>query len=403
MFTKRSHIMKPVTVCTFVKISAYVVCHLFFGCQAPEDKPGILSINEFGEGEIQLRELAQDIIYISLDDSMPVNQILSVKGYKDKILVRTTKDLLMYDLSGRLLRKIGTAGKGPGEYLYIDDMAVDEEGGRIFILGRKKILVYNDQGVLLRTFPQYDDQYYSRLEFDAGNLYFFDFFSYGSLKYNWVITDTLGHFLTAKTSSFPDFKSQISLAGNLVFRYGNKIHYWNRFNDTIFRIKGNEYETAFIFDKGDSRIVPEDFSDMNSFMKMNKWLPLSIHSVEDYLILEYQAIQQEQQRISVWYDIIEDKGIVARRTDPGANNMGIDNHWDSNIKFYPEGELFINDTKYLVRWIDAIMLTQIIQSKEFEDSQVLYPEKKESLRKLAEKLSVDSNPVLMMVTCSMPE
>jgi hypothetical protein len=83
--------------------------------------------------------------------------------------------------------------------------------------------------------------------------------------------------------------------------------------------------------------------------------------------------------------------------------MGIDNHWDSNIKFYPEDELFINDTKYLVRWFDAIMLTQIIQSKEFEDSQVLYPDKKESLRKLAETLSVDSNPVLMMVACSMPE
>jgi hypothetical protein len=223
------------------------------------------------------------------------------------------------------------------------------------------------------------------------------------MKYNWVVTDTMGNFLNAKTNSIPGFTSSISLSGNLVFRHKDRIHYWNRFNDTIFRINGNDYEAAFIFTNDDSRIKPEDFLDMNSFMTMNKWLPLSVHSVEDYLILEYQAIQQEQQRISVWYDIIENRGIVASRTDPGANNMGIDNHWDSNIKFYPEDELFINDTKYLVRWFDAIMLTQIIQSKEFEDSQVLYPDKKESLRKLAETLSVDSNPVLMMVACSMPE
>lgn len=348
--------MKSKSLITFTQTAITILSFMILGCQPPGQKPGGLSVNDFEDGDMQLRELAEDIVYIPLDDSIPIRQVLSVKGYKEQILVRSTNDLLMYDKSGHLLCKIGTEGKGPGEYLYLDDVAVDETGGRIFILDRKKVLVYNDQGNLIRTIPLYDSQIYSRLCFDYGSLYFFDSFSFGNMKYNWVVTDTMGNFLNAKTNSIPGFTSSISLSGNLVFRHKDRIHYWNRFNDTIFRINGNDYEAAFIFTNDDSRIKPEDFLDMNSFMTMNKWLPLSVHSVEDYLILEYQAIQQEQQRISVWYDIIENRGIVASRTDPGANNMGIDNHWDSNIKFYPEDELFINDTKYLVRWFDAIML-----------------------------------------------
>jgi hypothetical protein len=44
------------------------------------------------------------------------------------------KSLFVFDIEGRFIRKIGSLGNGPGEYIYIDDFTLDTTNGFIFLL-----------------------------------------------------------------------------------------------------------------------------------------------------------------------------------------------------------------------------------------------------------------------------
>jgi hypothetical protein len=75
-----------------------------------------------------------------------INKIL----YKNRFYIldkKITKTVFTFDKEGKFLFKISQSGKGPGEYIFINDFDVDEDGN-IFILdiGGKKILSFNNRG-----------------------------------------------------------------------------------------------------------------------------------------------------------------------------------------------------------------------------------------------------------------
>ena len=55
------------------------------------------------------------------------------------------KAVFVYGMDGRFLRKIGSIGQGPGEYLNISDFSIDKKGGNIclFDCNKQKINVYD--------------------------------------------------------------------------------------------------------------------------------------------------------------------------------------------------------------------------------------------------------------------
>ena len=81
----------------------------------------------FIDKEISLSQIADEIRYIPLDNSIRFGLVFSIE-VSDKHIFISAKDIgiLVFDLNGKFITKIGDIGRGPQEYVYYLRFAVDD-------------------------------------------------------------------------------------------------------------------------------------------------------------------------------------------------------------------------------------------------------------------------------------
>jgi hypothetical protein len=129
---------------------------------------------------------------------------------------------------------------------------------------------------------------------------------------------------------------------------------------------------------------------------MNKWLLKAVIGYQDYLILEYEYLK-EQEKISVWYNILKKSGTVVNRIDSRMKSAGIDNNWDSKKRFSPKFVTDLEGIRYLISWDNSFDFRESILSSENKNTNVTRNDKKSELLNLASDISEDSNPVITLV------
>lgn len=109
-------------------------------------------------GDIVMSDLYSSLEYIKLETnpSCLIAQIADIIPYKDGIIIvdKEMSNILQFDLKGSFKGKIGNVGVGPGEYVGINDVALDVEGNRAFVLdvSGTQVLVYElDSGKYLEN------------------------------------------------------------------------------------------------------------------------------------------------------------------------------------------------------------------------------------------------------------
>ena len=400
--------------CTLFIIKRFLALLLYFvlfscNTKVPEELY-IIDPSTFDENKILLSEIADDIEYIPLSDSIPIGLIRRSK-ITDKFIYIQIRDygILQFDRSGGFIQQIGSVGRGPGEYRRGSCFDTDEKMGNIYISADDKVLVYSSSGIFLREFKKEGYSDYSRADgpivFNS-YLFFPDYNISGNSKYNWVILDILGNFVTAKENTIPPFVGNVTRSGNC-YIFDNKLLYFNYFNDTIFSISPDLNSTgAYVFAKGDFRWPSSsiDQSILVSIPKTQEWL-YSIFQIdkmfetkrfividcglrdkaaitfidkktkETFLAMEFQEIMDNR----VYY-----KPSLINDLDGGIPLKDIDYYFDNNIE-------------YIVEIIDAFELKTYLSSDLFKDAEVKYPEKKQELQEMADRLDVSDNPVLMLV------
>ena len=351
----------------------------------------------FKNGDLSLSKLNPDVRYIALDNSIPIRQILDIKGCDKYLVVATFKGIHLYSSEGKLIRRIGNIGNGPEEYTVVSDFCIDKDANIIYILSRSKVMIFNIAGDFLSSFKTYESGMYDRIKILNGDIYLFDSFSFCNLDYNWVVLDTFGNLVEYKRNFIPAFKSSISYKVNLSFDYKGCLFYWNPLNDTIFRISETETDIGWIFMSDQTRITQTDLYDESSFFGMNKWLLTSVIGYQDYLILEYEYFKN-QEKISVWYNTDSNIGTVVNRIDSKEESPGIDNNWDSKKRFSPKSVIYLDGLKYLISWENSFEFKEKILSSENKNSDVSRKDRKSELLRMASDISEDSNPVITLVS-----
>ena len=90
----------------------------------------------------------------------------SLLGRVDKIefldnylcVLEKRRGLFLFDKQGKFVRKIGNKGNGPGEYVSPDDITVDKENKKIYILdSNQRVLKYSSNGVYESSFRLAND------------------------------------------------------------------------------------------------------------------------------------------------------------------------------------------------------------------------------------------------------
>jgi len=179
----------------------YISLLLLFSCADGTQKNNHSGINIDSKGKIEqsnflLSSIVDNFSFVELEtNDNSLLQAVDKVIIKDDLIFVLDKDgnnqVLVFDINGKYIRKIGNIGAGPGEYQNVSDFCIDNN--LIYILSDLSLYVYNHDGIFLEKI---------KLDFNAANIEFFKdkfFFICGIDNYI-IVTDDKFNVLT---SDFP--------------------------------------------------------------------------------------------------------------------------------------------------------------------------------------------------------
>ena len=377
---------------------------LTFSCNSPDSDLLEIDPRDWVENKITLAEIADDIIYIPLDNHYPV--IARLGQITDNSIFLFTRDgILAFNRDGKMARKIGANGRGPGEYIYGMSFTVNNKTETVYVKDKGFIIkVYSKNGNFLRSIPlpKSEDGFdFDEINFFNSNLFVSQSINMGHAKYNWIIIDTLGNIIKKKENSIPTFPGSTGAQGG-TYKFEDKISYWNWYDDTVYCVSPDlNYKASFVFNLGEQRLPRSRFESPipSEYMKqMSKYV---IHGdmfeTNRFLVLDYRydknaiaLIDKKSKKIYMNYHI------------PDGNRplvCGITNDIDGGIMFRLSCNSYFveNGKEYLAGLIEPLALKIHVASEAFKNSTPKYTEKKKEFEKLANSLKEIDNPVLMLV------
>ena len=357
-----------------------------------EVNPGRISY-----GNIRLSDIIESIEYIPLettDESLVAG--VSHFDISDNYIVvycSLQTQVFLFSRDGRFIRRIGRQGQGPGEYIWLINVFLDEKRDRVFVVSgheQQGILVYNLQGEFVKNMTtQPGDGRFQRLHnehFFINNVFgFHSPFAYEvrDIDLQLVAESVHNEFYGVQFTSF-----------NVI---GSPTHYL--FNDEIHVRRMNLNDTVFV--------IENDFSFTPRFVVSAGRLAPTIDVLLSRLGSTPAESQRARERFVSIGSIFETANKLLFRHgfqgrsrftyfDKNAGRLlnfrsesGIPNDFDGGVDFWPRRQ----DNLIWYRFFYAYYL--------IENSGGITPTggtaAVQSFNRLIERLDPDDNPVLMIV------
>ena len=148
------------------------------GKQSTEDLIIVDVTKSYPKKELILQDF-MEVEYIPLEttDEFLTQGLVMTVG-KEIILIENRVndgDIFIFDRNGKALRKINRKGQGGEEYIYINQIVLDENNNELFVNTEKKILVYNLYGKFKRSIKYPDKANYANIcNYDKDHLICYD-------------------------------------------------------------------------------------------------------------------------------------------------------------------------------------------------------------------------------------
>jgi 6-bladed beta-propeller len=382
----------------------FLLVLITISCRSKDNTLFEINPSTFTDNRITLKEIADDIFYVPLDNSIPIGLTYKLKITADNIYI-SVKDvgIIKFDRSGKLIRRIGSKGRGPGDYNYFMDYTVDEITGNVFVMDRSVIKVYSQTGLFVRDikYNEYLSNMGGDIEIFNSLLFIPDYIQYGNSKYNWIFLDTLGNVISKKENTVPIFTTDMVLPGQ-IYKFENKLFYFNYLNDTIFSISPDLQCRAFyLFAQGDYRYPKKYFA--FDFTKLSNYFrPFEMFETKHCIFLSYSykgraaisVIDKKTKKIFLGYKNIKNTTMPVKTIPLIENDLdaGLPFSTRSIINYYEE-----KGSEYIISLINPFDLKVYLSTNDFKNTIPKFPEKKKELEKLANRLKETDNPVLMFV------
>jgi hypothetical protein len=339
-------------------------CFLLFSSQSKKHKPQsnrnipVQDIKWKSQKDFEINDIVKDIQYILLENKKECvfSEItkLIIENNRIYILDFSGKSLLVFDINGKFLHKVGSIGGGPGEYARYINFDVHDNMVYVYDFSNHRILIYDEMG-------KYKENIKSSFNF-------FDLYILKQKKYllslsgengennKVALTTDLKKMETAYFSFSKDFKGN-KLNVRAFHPFQGKIAYMHPVSDTLFIFdeQGNA-ENSYFFDFGDKKVpqqLKNDYSEMLKQEHDNNYIyildvPIII---KQYIFAE--LVIGSQQYFSV-FDIQKNELTYELRTPENFNIK--------NINF----PLCAMDDAVLVSYIDFSMY-EVTKDKDLLD------------------------------------
>lgn len=383
-----------------MKINYFLLVFLLFSCKPHQNTLYEFDPRTLKENKITLSEIADDIIYIPLDNRMPMGSIYYPKYFVNNSIYLSTMNsgILVFDRRGKLIRKIGAMGRGPGEYTYCYYFTVDDKNETVYVLDSKIIKVYSKSGTFLRSISLNENgTSFDAIEYSNSKLFLSNSIQYEDTQYEWIVLDTLGNLIKTKKRTDQPFSVNWGAGGGM-YKLENRIYSWNPWRDTIFSILPDlSYEPSFLFASWENRVPRSMITDISQFETFNT--PNSVFETNNYMVCGYTYNKK------IGLALIDKKSKKSYLTylEPGPPGYGITliggifNDLDAGVRFQPENYFEEKNREYIIALINPLDIKALVTTNEFKRSQPKYPQKKKELEKLANSLKETDNPVVVLV------
>ncbi|OFY45139.1 MAG: hypothetical protein A2X18_14515 [Bacteroidetes bacterium GWF2_40_14] len=247
---------------------------------------------------IPLDSIVSSTEVIELDNSekAPIIGVISdlYESYQSYYIVSDEKNVYEYEKTGKFVRQIGTQGRGPGEFLFVKKIFVNEKDSSVnlFDFPSQKLLKYDREGNFLSSFkPDFKDTL----------LYLKSFFPYRDSLLFYTSNNSSGMdlFLYNYSLDNPVLLSKIDremqpgelIIGN-VFIFGDRQnpYIYNYFNDTLFRLRNKKLNPEFLIQTNKMTLNFEELSMENmQALEGNKLYMRNIVQGGDFIFFFYQV------------------------------------------------------------------------------------------------------------------
>jgi hypothetical protein len=214
--------------------------------------------------DFQIKDIVENIQYIMLEDNE--NSLFSaidkliIKGNRIYLLdITGPKSLLVFDMTGKFLHKIGRQGNGPGEYAnsLINFDVLDNDIVLLYDYAKRKMMFYDENGKYVKSVRStfsFNDFYMLQ-----GNNYLLSMDIYEKRNKNRkiILTQDLNHIDYSLFFFSDDYKND-KLNIRTFQPYKNNIAYMCPISDTLFVFdKQGIVNHAYFFDFGKKKL-PEN-------------------------------------------------------------------------------------------------------------------------------------------------
>jgi hypothetical protein len=237
-----------------------------FSCTRQDEGLKRIEVNSRSASSLKLSEIAEDVKLVALETnkSCLLGGIKNVQLFDDELFVLDYSEpkIVRFDLQGRFINRIGSKGRGPGEYPGIIAFSIDEKSSILLLSNHSNIMFFDLDGNYLGKIP-HNNTYIEEIAFvnneiflignkfglKANNGHFFTRTILYKLDEE-VIYDSL---IVQDTPSKPNEAAShpgafyLSDINEGLFIYTPVLLYENILRDTLFRIKDSEIEPIFRF------------------------------------------------------------------------------------------------------------------------------------------------------------
>ncbi len=116
---------------------------------------------------LNLSEIATGIDYVALEltDDCVLGDVYNIRMNGENIVLISNKEVFLFDIQGNFKHKLGSIGKGPGEYLWARDIFMNPNGKSVFVLDitGMQIIEFSFDGTVKSTVKLAQRQYSEQL------------------------------------------------------------------------------------------------------------------------------------------------------------------------------------------------------------------------------------------------
>lgn len=256
----------------------------------------VLEIDYKNLEEIRLSDYVKNIRVVKLATSNEVliGEIVKVEIFNNRIYVldRQSNTLFVFTDDGEILYKLRKIGQGPGEYIYLFDFEVTNDGVYLSDIGRNAILHYDNDFNFIRKV----NHSLAAGNFVMNDTYFWIFREPHPMPYNQILMMDRGGYTVEEFFPKEADENEINLASSNLFqkqkshiyfspRYGNTIYKWDNankwqefitlsFGDKTFDGDINEYYSK---NMNKSNVVDFPYIVRKDFFVFNNFLLCDFH------------------------------------------------------------------------------------------------------------------------------